>query len=213
MAANLQDKIKTFVMRNFVQAISHRRTIYSLGPHSDTPTQKIIQMLDTALLNIPSAFNAQSTRLVLLMGKHHLRLWEIVKQRLAEIVAPEAFGRTREKIDSCFAAGCGTILFYEDTQVVERQKREYEVYASALDEYSSQTSAMHQLAVWTMLADMGFGASLQHYNPLIDHLLAREWHLPEWWRLKAQMPFGEPLRQPDEKIQHLPVEARRMIFL
>ena len=200
-------------MRNFVQAIRHRRTIYSLGPHTDLPTQKIIDMLDTVLLNIPSAFNAQSTRLVLMMGEHHLRLWEIVKERLAEIVAPEVFGRTREKIDSCFAAGCGTILFYEDTEVVEQQKREYEVYASAMDEYSSQTSAMHQLAVWTMLSDMGFGASLQHYNPLIDHRVAREWQLPEWWRLKAQMPFGEPLRQPDEKVQHLRVEARRMIFI
>lgn len=187
-------------MRNFVQAIGHRRTCYHLGPHQLVSTDEIINMLDTVLLNIPSAFNAQSTRLVLLMGEHHLRLWEIVKQRLAEIVATENFERTREKIDSCFAAGCGTILFYEDTLVVEQQKREYEIYASALDEYSSQTSAMHQLAVWTMLADMGFGASLQHYNPLIDYRVASEWQLPEWWRLKAQMPFGEPLRPADIKI-------------
>ena len=170
-------------------------------------------MLDIALLNIPSAFNAQSTRLVLLMGEHHLRLWEIVKQRLAKIVVEENFERTREKIDSCFAAGCGTILFYEDTQVVEQQKREYEIYASALDEYSSQTSAMHQFAVWTMLTDMGFGASLQHYNPLIDHRVASEWQLPEWWRLKAQMPFGEPLRSADIKIQHLPANERRLVFI
>ena len=200
-------------MRNFVQAIGHRRTCYHLGPHQLVATDEIIDMLDTVLLNIPSAFNGQSTRLVLLMGEHHLRLWEIVKQRLAEIVATENFERTREKIDSCFAAGCGTILFYEDTRVVEQQKREYEIYASALDEYSSQTSAMHQLAVWTMLEDMGFGASLQHYNPLIDYRVASEWQLPEWWRLKAQMPFGEPLRPADIKIQHLPANERRLVFI
>ena len=200
-------------MRNFVQAIGHRRTCYHLGPHQLVATDEIIDMLDTVLLNIPSAFNGQSTRLVLLMGEHHLRLWEIVKQRLAEIVASGNFERTREKIDSCFAAGCGTILFYEDTRVVEQQKREYEIYASALDEYSSQTSAMHQLAVWTMLADMGYGASLQHYNPLIDYRVASEWQLPEWWRLKAQMPFGEPLRSADIKIQHLPANERRLVFI
>ena len=200
-------------MRNFVQAIGHRRTCYHLGPHQLVATDEIIDMLDTVLLNIPSAFNAQSTRLVLLMGEHHLRLWEIVKQRLAEIVASGNLERTREKIDSCFAAGCGTILFYEDTRVVEQQKREYEIYASALDEYSSQTSAMHQLAVWTMLADMGYGASLQHYNPLIDYRVASEWQLPEWWRLKAQMPFGEPLRPADIKIQHLPANERRLVFI
>lgn len=200
-------------MRNFVQAIGHRRTCYHLGPHQLVATDEIIDMLDTVLLNIPSAFNGQSTRLVLLMDEHHLRLWEIVKQRLAEIVASGNFERTREKIDSCFAAGCGTILFYEDTRVVEQQKREYEIYASALDEYSSQTSAMHQLAVWTMLEDMGFGASLQHYNPLIDYRVASEWQLPEWWRLKAQMPFGEPLRPADIKIQHLPANERRLVFI
>lgn len=200
-------------MRNLVQAIGHRRTCYHLGPHQLVAIDEIIDMLDTVLLNIPSAFNGQSTRLVLLMGEHHLRLWEIVKQRLAEIVATENFERTREKIDSCFAAGCGTILFYEDTRVVEQQKREYEIYASALDEYSSQTSAMHQLAVWTMLADMGFGASLQHYNPLIDYRVASEWQLLEWWRLKAQMPFGEPLRPADIKIQHLPANERRLVFI
>ena len=200
-------------MRNLVQAIGHRRTCYHLGPHQLVATDEIIDMLDTVLLNIPSAFNGQSTRLVLLMGEHHLRLWEIVKQRLAEIVATENFERTREKIDSCFAAGCGTILFYEDTRVVEQQKREYEIYASTLDEYSSQTSAMHQLAVWTMLEDMGYGASLQHYNPLIDYRVASEWQLPEWWRLKAQMPFGEPLRPADIKIQHLPANERRLVFI
>ena len=51
---------------------------------------------------------------------------------------------------------------------------------------------MHQLAVWTMLEDAGFGASLQHYNPLIDKEVRERWDLPAAWRLFAQMPFGMP---------------------
>ena len=42
---------------------------------------------------------------------------------------------------------------------------------------AQQTSAMHQLAIWTMLEDAGFGASLQHYNPLIDEAVAKQWHI------------------------------------
>lgn len=55
---------------------------------------------------------------------------------------------------------------------------------------------MHQLAIWTMLDDMGLGASLQHYNPLIDDEVRRTWQLPAEWMLIAQMPFGTPLDVP-----------------
>ena len=31
---------------------------------------------------------------------------------------------------------------------------------------------------------------MQHYNPLIDELIAGEFDLPSNWKLRAQMPFG-----------------------
>lgn len=58
---------------------------------------------------------------------------------------------------------------------------------------------MHQLAIWTMLEDKGLGASLQHYNPLIDEDVRSTWHLPETWQLIAQMPFGTPVAEPGGK--------------
>ena len=47
-----------------------------------------------------------------------------------------------------------------------------------------------QQAVWTALAEQGIGASLQHYNPLIDDDIKKEFDLPAEWTLRAQMPFG-----------------------
>lgn len=70
---------------------------------------------------------------------------------------------------------------------------------------------MHQFAVWTMLEDAGLGASLQHYNPLIDEAVAREWQLPASWKLTAQMPFGSPECKPDEKT-FLPLDGRLKMF-
>ena len=58
---------------------------------------------------------------------------------------------------------------------------------------------MHQFAIWTMLEDMGLGASLQHYNPLIDDEVRRTWNLPDNWMMIAQMPFGTPTGEPGEK--------------
>ena len=198
--------------KNFMQAMEHRRTYYHIGGESGIEERQIIDMLDRVLLAVPSAFNGQSTRLVLLMGGHHYRLWEIVKHTLAEMVPPEAMVRTREKIDKSFLAGCGTVLFFEDRGVVEQQKRDNPKYADSFEIYSAQTSAMHQFAVWTLLEDMGFGASLQHYNPLIDSRVAEEWNLSAEWKLMAQMPFGTPLSPPDPKEQHLPLNERRLIF-
>lgn len=69
---------------------------------------------------------------------------------------------------------------------------------------------MHQFALWTMLADAGFGASLQHYNPLIDERVAKEFNIPTDWKMIAQMPFGVAAGQPDEKT-FLPIDDRVLI--
>ena len=70
---------------------------------------------------------------------------------------------------------------------------------------------MHQLAVWTMLEEVGFGASLQHYNPLIDAEVASTWGISPKWKLMAEMPFGKPTAAPGEK-EFQPLEKRLLVF-
>lgn len=66
-------------------------------------------------------------------------------------------------------------------------------------------------AVWTGLEALGFGANLQHYNPLIDAGVAKQWDLPSDWRLIAQLVFGAPEAQAGEKVQK-PAEERVKVF-
>ena len=198
--------------RTFLEAIEHRRSCYSLSATNPVSESDIISAIDRIILSTPSAYNSQPTRLVVLFGRHHTQLWEIVKNALEEFVSPEAFTGVKEKIDSSFAAGCGTVLFYEDMAVIEQLKEKYTTYADKFDEYSEHTSAMHQFAVWTALEDMEFGASLQHYNPLIDTAVAHQWNISKEWRLIAQMPFGTPLSVTETKAQHLPLTIRRLVF-
>ncbi len=198
--------------RTFIEAIEHRRSCYSLSATNPVSESDIISAIDRIILSTPSAYNSQSTRLVVLFGRHHTQLWEIVKNALEEFVSPEAFTGVKEKIDSSFAAGCGTVLFYEDMAVIEQLKEKYTTYADTFDEYSEHTSAMHQFAVWTALEDMELGASLQHYNPLIDTAVAHQWNISKEWRLIAQMPFGTPLSVTETKAQHLPLTIRRLVF-
>ena len=108
-------------------------------------------------------------------------------------------GKTEEKIDGCFACGYGTILYFEDMAIVRSLQESFPTYKDNFPIWAEQTDAMHQLAVWTMLEDAGMGASLQHYNPLIDDEVRKAWNLPGDWKLVAQMPFGVPVAQPGSK--------------
>ena len=52
---------------------------------------------------------------------------------------------------------------------------------------------------------------MQHYNELIEEDVKKEWDIPNNWKLIAQMPFGKPVVNPDEK-QYNPLEERIKII-
>lgn len=186
-------------MRTFEQAIEHRRSYYSISNQSPVSDSEIIEIIYHAVKHVPSAFNSQSTRIAILLGDNHRKLWEITKNILREMKPPGSFGQTEIKINSRFACGYGTVLFFEDRDVIDNLKKSHSTYKDRFDEWSVQTCAMHQFAVWAMLEDVGFGASLQHYNPLIDEAVEKEFVIPASWKLNAQMPFGVPTADPGPK--------------
>lgn len=172
-----------------LQAITKRRSQYALGktlPISQDETTKLIK---EAVRQAPSSFNSQSSRAVILFGAQSVKFWELTKDALRKIVPAEAFGNTEKKIDS-FAAGAGTVLFYEDQDVIKGLQEQFALYADNFPVWSEHSTGIAQFAVWTVLAEAGIGASLQHYNPLVDEAAAKEWGVPSSWKLRAQLPFG-----------------------
>ena len=175
---------------NFLESISRRRSIYNIGKNVSTPQAEIVTVIEDAVEQTPSSFHAQSSRVVVLFGEHHQKVWNIVKDTLRPMIPAEQFVQTEAKIDGCFAAGVGTVLFFEDQDVIQGQQAQFPLYADKFPEFSEQHAGMAQFVVWTALAELGLGATLQHYNPLIDNAVAAEWNLPANWILRAQMPFG-----------------------
>ena len=196
---------------NLRDAIQSRRTYYGIDRNINISDKEIEEIVKYAATHAPSAFNSQSTRLVLLLGDHHRKLWNIVLETLRKIVKPEHFKETEDKINFCFAAGYGTVLFYEDQKVVKGLQEAFPSYADKFPQYSDHTSAIHQYAIWLMLKEQGIGASLQHYQPLIDEAVAKEWNIDSSWTLVAQMPFGNPVAEPGEK-QFAPIETKVKVF-
>lgn len=174
---------------SYLAALKNRRTQYALGKTLPLSQAEVTTLIQDAIRLSPSSFNSQSSRAVILFGAESEKFWDIVKAELRRIVPAEAFAPTEAKINS-FAAGAGTVLFYEDQETVRGLQEKFAAYAENFPIWSEQASGMAQLAVWTALADADIGASLQHYNPLPDDAAAKEWNLPASWKLRAQMPFG-----------------------
>ena len=180
------------------QAFNERRSIYALGNELPVAPQAIVNMVERVLLHTPSSFNSQSSRLVVLFAEQHQQLWNITELKLRDEVGAGDFNSTKNKIDG-FRAAAGTVLFYEDKKVVKAMQDKFALYADRFPIWAEQTSAMHQYALWTELRALEVGASLQHYNPLIDENVAEAFSIPDNWDLIAQMPFGNILEPAGEK--------------
>lgn len=68
---------------------------------------------------------------------------------------------------------------------------------------------MAQFSIWVALVAEGFGANLQHYNPVIDEDVKSTWDVPHGWVLKSQMVFGTPTGGPSPEVKEfIPVGER-----
>lgn len=186
------------IKKSLLDAMKERRSFYAIGKESILPDEKIIELVEQAVKHVPSAFNSQSSRVLVLLGKEHDRLWDITKEILKGIVPPANFESTKTKLNS-FKNGYGTVLFFEDQDTVKGLQKQFPLYEQNFPVWSLESSGMLQYGVWMLLEEAGFGASLQHYNPLIDKKVKSAWNIPEQWLLLSQMPFGKPLANPDEK--------------
>lgn len=191
---------------DFFNAVKDRRTYYEIGKEKVVSEERIEVIIKDAIKYTPSAFNSQGSRVIVLFGESHSQLWDITKETLRKIMPEDAFSSTEAKIDS-FKNGYGTVLYFEDNAVIESLQKKFELYKDNFPVWAHQSNGMLQYVIWTSLEMEGLGASLQHYNPLIDKEIKTKWGIPDNWRLVAQMPFGSKAGEPGDK-QFMPIDER-----
>lgn len=193
-----------------IEAIKKRRSVYGIGKESPLTQKEIISLVEETLQHMPSAFNSQSSRVVILFAQKHEQLWTMVRSALAQIIPTENFASTEQKVQS-FLNGFGTILFFDDVEVTTAYADKFASYSALFPSWADQSSGMLQFAIWTLLESKGLGVNLQHYNPLIDDTVKDAFALPKSWRLIAQMPFGEMTGEAKAKMI-VPLEERLIIL-
>ncbi|MDD3902683.1 MAG: nitroreductase family protein [Sphaerochaeta sp.] len=194
----------------FIDSMKKRRSIYHLGSTLPVSKDEVNQTIKDALMYAPSAFNSQSARAIILYGNESKKVWDIIATTLKSLVPEDQFSETEKKINS-FASGAGTVLIFEDMSVIRGLQEMMPTYADNFTLWSHHGTGISQYAVWTALANIGVGASLQHYGNLIEDEVKKTWNLSKDWSLIAQMPFGS-IETPAGEKEFIPIENRVSIY-
>ncbi|KAJ9301188.1 hypothetical protein DTO271G3_1323 [Paecilomyces variotii] len=211
-----QVAFKNQATASLLELVKSRRSYYALKPESPVSDSVIEKIVEDSVLHVPSSFNTQTTRVLLLLKKEHEKLWDITIQIMEGLVAAgtipkEAFEQsTKPKLEG-FRNGYGTVLFFVDFESLAPIKEQFQLYADKFDPFALESNGMSQYLVWLALEAEGFGANLQHYSPLIDSKVQEQWGIPASWKLDAQLVFGTPVSPPGEKT-FAPLESRLKVF-
>lgn len=174
----------------FLDLITKRRTIYAIGKNVEQSPEYLTDLIQNAIKQSPSSFNSQSSRAVILFNGEHETFWGFVADKLKSYAKDEeSAAKTTAKM-ATFTAGTGTVLFFEDQNVVKGLQEQFPSYAENFPIWAEHSTAIAQFSTWTALHTEGLGASLQHYNPIVDEQVHAEWDIPENWKLRAQLVFG-----------------------
>ncbi len=88
-----------------------RRSYYQLNKTLPISKDRVQEIVKESLSQIPSSFNSQSNRVVVLFGADHDKLWDFTSEVLKAIVPADSWQHTADRI-SGFKAGAATVSFF-----------------------------------------------------------------------------------------------------
>lgn len=187
---------------SIVESLKKRRTYYKINKELPVGKEEVTKVIQQITELVPDAYNMKSARVLLVFGEKQDTLWDAIYDAFNGKVP-------REKTDG-FKAGAGTVLYFYDSKVVETYQETFPRYADNFPGWAAQANGMLQLSIWSGLRELGIGASLQHYNPVIDGKIKELFNLPASYVLIAQMPFGGIAEEPGGKAKE-DIEKRVII--
>lgn len=92
------------------EASDLRRSIYQLSKTSSVSDAKLKEIIEHAITTVPSSFNSQSTRLVVLVREDHDKFWDLVHNIVKELAPPDAQEKTAARM-AMFKGAFGTVRY------------------------------------------------------------------------------------------------------
>ena len=94
--------------KSFVDATESRRTFYQLTNESTIPDARIKELVTHAIKHTPSAFNSQTTRVVVVLKEKHEELWDAIMEVYKVQLPAEKFEHAKGRMTG-FRAAYGTV--------------------------------------------------------------------------------------------------------
>jgi predicted oxidoreductase (fatty acid repression mutant protein) len=157
-------EFKNRATATLLELAKNRRTIYALTNESPVSNDAIETIIKNAVLHVPSSFNTQTTRIILLLGEEHQRLWDITLGAMENLVAAGVVPRqlfethSKPKLSGfraaygtvCFKSSCrlipdlAKVLFFIEYDALTEIKKKFPTYANKFDPYALESNAMSQ---------------------------------------------------------------------
>ncbi|WVW81736.1 hypothetical protein I302_103732 [Kwoniella bestiolae CBS 10118] len=206
----------------FFEAVENRRSYYNLTKESPLSNDQLKSLVEKAVKFAPTSFNGQQSRAVLVTGKKHEEVWDAVLKAYIGTLGgnkeQEAFWT--DKINTQYKAGYGTVLFFEDQDVINSFSGKMPYLSQHFPIWSENSAGILQYIVWTALEAEGYGASLQHFGgfvPQVQTDLTNLLEVSAQWKSTALLPFGKPSGPPGQPgkpaKEFEPLEKRTKFFL
>ncbi|MGO4937516.1 nitroreductase family protein [Fundicoccus sp. Sow4_H7] len=185
-------------MKKFIDVVKNRRSIYAIGKESEYSIEQIVERLREVQNHVPTAFNSQTSRLVVLSGEANEKFWELIYTVQKDVLSQDMWDYMSPVIVGA-KEGLGTVLFFEDREAVATMPTQ----GQRTEAYKQNNSANAQYATWLALAEMNLGGSLQHFNigyeQGFDSAVREMFDLPNSFEMIAQIPFGSIVQPAAEK--------------
>lgn len=197
-------------MSAFLDLLEKRRSIYTIGTNSDYTKEEITERIRDVVKQVPTAFNSQTTRVVVLFDEAKDKFWDHIYDVQKDVLEGDVWEMMSGTITGS-KNGIGTVLFFEDIDAVKQMPAQ----GIRGEAYKQNNNANAQYAVWLALTEMDLGATLQHFNvgyeQGFDRGTKEMFDLPDSYEMLAQMPFGSIEQEAGEK-DHIDPDEQVKVF-
>lgn len=94
--------------KSLPDAISSRRSYYQMTTESTIPDARIKELIAHTIKHVPSAFNSQTTRMVVVLKDKHQELWDAIMQVYQVQLPADKFAHAKERMVG-FRKAYGTV--------------------------------------------------------------------------------------------------------
>ena len=104
--------------KSFLNLVQERRTFYQITNESTISEARIKELVDHTVKHVPSAFNSQTTRVVVILKEHHQKLWDSIMAVYKTMLPDEQFQQAKGRMEG-FRAGYGTVSLHTPTSLTK----------------------------------------------------------------------------------------------